>query len=198
MSDEVSKCVNVWSSDEAFPMINFWNSAKCYKSAHNWPLQHFPGSKSRFSSLYCHIAPPYICRTWKRYNQNCFFSTCHFLDSSKLAITQENGNYITICWHHVIVIFFFFFFFEVVLFLLSGLVTDPSFMSISSLVLELWQFSFKRDWPEILKYPCLNFVQYLETGVLVIELMKCYWLLQNSRIIAFIVSELLRENQQGD
>ena len=32
---------------------------------------------------------------------------------------------------------FFFFFFEVVLFLLSGLVTDPSFMSISSLVLEL-------------------------------------------------------------
>ena len=111
MSDEVSKCVNVWSSDEAFPMINFWNSAKCYKSAHNWPLQHFPGSKSRFSSLYCHIAPPYICRTWKRYNQNCFFSTCHFLDSSKLAITQENGNYIKICWHHVIVIFFFFFFF---------------------------------------------------------------------------------------
>ena len=41
-------------------------------------------------------------------------------------------------------------FFEV-FFLLSSLVTGPSFMSISSLVLELWQFSFVRDWPEIRK-----------------------------------------------
>ena len=39
----------------------------------------------------------------------------------------------------------------VVLFPLSSLVTGPSFMSISSLVLELWQFSFIRDWPEIRK-----------------------------------------------
>ena len=42
-------------------------------------------------------------------------------------------------------------FFEVVLSLLSSLVTGPRFMSISSLVLELWQFSFVRDWPEIRK-----------------------------------------------
>ena len=35
-------------------------------------------------------------------------------------------------------------FFDVVLFLLSSLVTGPNFMSISSLVLELWQFSFIR------------------------------------------------------
>ena len=50
-------------------------------------------------------------------------------------------------------------FFDVVLFLLSSLVTGPSFMSISSLVLELWQFSFIRDWPEILKseIPTSNF-----------------------------------------
>ena len=40
-------------------------------------------------------------------------------------------------------------FFEVVLFLLSILVTGPSFMSISSLVLELWQFLFIKDWREI-------------------------------------------------
>ena len=39
-------------------------------------------------------------------------------------------------------------FFDVVLFLLSSLVTGPNFMSMSSLVLELWQFSFIRDWPE--------------------------------------------------
>ena len=39
-------------------------------------------------------------------------------------------------------------FLDMVLFLLSSLVTGPSFMSISSLVLELWQFTFIRDWPE--------------------------------------------------
>ena len=42
-------------------------------------------------------------------------------------------------------------FFDDVLFLLSSLVSDPSFMSISSLILELWQLSFIRDWPEIRK-----------------------------------------------
>ena len=42
-------------------------------------------------------------------------------------------------------------FLEVALFPLWRLVTGPSFMSISSLVLELWQFSFIRDWPEIRK-----------------------------------------------
>ena len=51
------------------------------------------------------------------------------------------------------------FFFKFVLFLLSSLVIVPSFMSISPPVLELWQFSFIRDWPEILKseIPTSNF-----------------------------------------
>ena len=40
---------------------------------------------------------------------------------------------------------------DVFLFLLSSLGSGPSFMSISSLVLELWQFTFIRDWPEIRK-----------------------------------------------
>ena len=40
-------------------------------------------------------------------------------------------------------------FFDVVLLLLSILVTGSSFMSISSLVLKLWQFSYIRGWPEI-------------------------------------------------
>ena len=46
-------------------------------------------------------------------------------------------------------------FWKVLLFLLSSLVVAPSFMSISLLVLELWQFTFIRDWPEIQKskYP---------------------------------------------
>ena len=42
-------------------------------------------------------------------------------------------------------------FVDVVLFLMLISVTGPSFISISSLVLELWQFSFIRDWPEIRK-----------------------------------------------
>ena len=97
-------------------------------------------------------------------------------------------------------------FFDVVLFLLSSLVTGPSFMSISSLVLELWQFSFIRDWPEIRKseIPPSEFCPISgDWGKLGIpnlarmSLMKCYWMLQNARVTAFTVSKLLRENQQG-
>ena len=56
--------------------------------------------------------------------------------------------------------------FDIVLLLLLSLVTGPSCMSISSLVLEFWQFSFIRDWPEIRKseIPPSDFAQYLETG----------------------------------
>ena len=49
-------------------------------------------------------------------------------------------------WRHLQFVFF-----NVTLFLLSSLVTGLSFMAISSLVLELWEFSFIRDWPETRK-----------------------------------------------
>ena len=65
---------------------------------------------------------------------------------SKLAINWKNDNDITIYWNGIIVKYFWRCFF-----LLSSLVTGPSFMSISSLVLVLWQFSFIRDWSEIWK-----------------------------------------------
>ena len=90
-------------------------------------------------------------------------------------------------------------FFDVVLFLLSILVTGPSFMSISSLVQELWQFFFIRDWPEIRKSqiaPCEFFPISGDWGKLGIpnlarmSLIICYWMLQNA-------SEFLRENQLG-
>ena len=68
-------------------------------------------------------------------------------DCSKLAKNWKNDNIVIIFWHDVIAEFFWHCFLS----LLSSLVTDPSFMSISSLVLELWQFSFIRDWPEIRK-----------------------------------------------
>ena len=97
-------------------------------------------------------------------------------------------------------------FFDVVLFLLSNLVTGPSFMSLSSLFLKLWQFSFIRDWPEIqkLKIPPSEFCpisgDWGKLGVpnlAQMSLIICYWMLQNTRVTTFTVSELLRENKQG-
>ena len=76
-----------------------------------------------------------------------------------------------------------------VLFALSTLVTDPSFMSVSSLVLELWQFLFIRDWPEIRKLEIPQFCpisgDWGELGIpnsARTSLVKCYWILQNARV----------------
>ena len=93
-------------------------------------------------------------------------------------------------------------FFDVVLFFLASLVTGESFMPILSLVLELWQFSFTRDWPEIWK---------LEVPIWVLPNIWRLWqvrdtkfgtnasneMLQHYRVTAFTVSDLFRENQQG-
>ena len=97
-------------------------------------------------------------------------------------------------------------FFDGVLFLLSSLVTRPSSMSTSSLVLELWQYSFIRDSLEIRKLempPSGFFPISADWGELRIpnlarmSLIKCYWMVQNTRVTAFTVSELLRKNWQG-
>ena len=92
-------------------------------------------------------------------------------------------------------------FFDVALFLLSSLVTVPSFMSISSLVLELWQFSFIRDWPEIRKseippsefFPISGDWDKLWIPNLArMSLIGCYWIPQNPRVTAFTVFKLLK------
>ena len=97
-------------------------------------------------------------------------------------------------------------FFDAVLFLLSRLVTGLSFISISSLVLELWQFPFIRNWPEIRKseippsafcpisrdWGKLGIPNFAQTS-----LIKRYWMLQNVTVTVFTISELLRENQHG-
>ena len=92
---------------------------------------------------------------------------------------------------------------NVVLFLLSSLVTGQSIISISSLVLELWQFSFTRDWPEIRKseiHPSEFCPISKDWGKLWIpnlarmSLIECYWMLQNAMVTALTVFELLREN----
>ena len=95
--------------------------------------------------------------------------------------------------------------FGIVLFHLSGLVAGLSFISISSPVLGLWQFSFTKEWPEIRKpeiFPskcCPISRDWEELGNPNLPRMfaiTCYWMLQNARLTAFTVSELLRENQQ--
>ena len=84
--------------------------------------------------------------------------------------------------------------------------TDPSFMSISSLVLKLWQFLFIRDSPEIRnseKTPsgfCPvsgDWGEWRTPNLARTSLIKCYWILQNPRVTTLTVSELLRENQKG-
>ena len=97
-------------------------------------------------------------------------------------------------------------FFDIAVFLLSSLVTGPSFMSIPSLVLELWQFWFIKDWPEIQKFeiPQSGFWpisgDWGQLGIphlASMSLIKSYWMLQNARVRAFTFYELLKKNQQG-
>ena len=82
-------------------------------------------------------------------------------------------------------------FVDIVLFLLSSLVTGPNFTSVSSLVLELWQFSFIRDWPKITKseiHPsefCPISGDWRELWILNLSGMsplECCWMLQNSSV----------------
>ena len=87
-------------------------------------------------------------------------------DCSKLAINWKNDNDVTIC------------------------------MSISLLVMELWRLSFIRDWPEIQKseIPSSEFwwisgqpqcPDIRDTKFHKMSLMKCYWMVQNTRVTAF-------------
>ena len=87
-------------------------------------------------------------------------------------------------------------FFEIKLDIVTGL----SFMPTSSLVLELWQFTFIRDWPEIwkseipLSESCPISGDWDELAIPhlgQISLMKFYCMVQNA------IFELLRKNQQG-
>ena len=98
-------------------------------------------------------------------------------------------------------------FFDGVLLFLSSWGTSQRFMSISSVVLELWQFSFIRDWLEIQKleippspfYPISGDWGKLGIPNLArMSLIDCYYMLQNSRVLIFTIFELLRENQLGD
>ena len=97
--------------------------------------------------------------------------------------------------------------FDVALFLLSSLITGANFMSTSSLVLELRQSYFIRNWPEIRKSEispsefCPIFGDWGESGIpnlAKISLIKCFWMLQNAIVTAFTISELLRKHNKDE
>ena len=113
------------------------------------------------------------------------------LDCSTLAINWKNDNDVTI---------------DVAVSFLSSLIFGSSFMLLSLLVLKLWQFSYIKDWTETPKSEITLFEFCLIPGdwgklqmsnLTRISLMKCYWILKNTRVTALTVFTLLRENEQG-
>ena len=128
-----------------------------------------------------------------------FVSRIRSLDCSKLAKNPENDNDVTVSRHDVNVKFF-----RVVLFLLLSLVTGPSFMSISSLVLDLWQFLFYKGLTRNPEIPPSEFCpisgewsKLWMPNLAWMSLIECNWMLQNSRVTACTVFELLRDIQLG-
>ena len=72
-------------------------------------------------------------------------------------------------------------FFDAFLFLLSHLVTGPSFISISSLVLELWQFTFIWVSSEFCQIPG-DIGKLVMPNLTRMYLIKCYYVLQNAMV----------------
>ena len=147
----------------------------------------------RTSSVFrfCKIGSYFLWKSkfYRVYIRNSAFGLLQ--SGNKLEKWQWHHNFMT--WRHRQL------FFELVLFLLSSLVTVPSFTSISSLVLELWQFSFIRVWQKIWKleiHPSECCPISGEWGELEMPnlaqmfLMKCYWMLQNVMVTVFTLSEL--------
>ena len=121
-------------------------------------------------------------------------------DCSKLAKNQKNDNDVTTFRHDVIVNFFWRCFVSLVKFSYwskfhVNIITGCGIVTI-----------FLRDWPEIQKseIPPSEFCptsgdwsKLWISNLVRMSLIECYWMLQNARIIAFTVFELLRENQLG-
>ena len=95
--------------------------------------------------------------------------------------------------------------FDVAVFPLSNSATAPSFMSILILVLELWQSSFIRDWPEIQESDIPSEFCYIPGDWRELEMLKLvqtsliesYVMQQHVRVTTFTISKLFRKNQQG-
>ena len=87
------------------------------------------------------------CKMKGYYSWKCkYYRRCvHNPASGLLHIGHKLGkwNDFEVCRYKVILSFF-----DDVAFFLSSLFTVPSYMSVSLLVLELWQFSFIKDWQQ--------------------------------------------------
>ena len=89
-------------------------------------------------------------------------------------------------FHHCVIVKFF----DIVLFLLSSLITGIRFISISSLILDLWQFPFIKDWAEIEKseiLPSEFFQIYGDWGELGISSLARVSLIKKKKIIIIII-----------
>ena len=92
---------------------------------------------------FCKIKGYYL---WKcKFYRPCIWNSAS--RCSNLAINWKNDNGIK--FSDMTSSSFFLFKVAVAVFFLSSLMTDLSFMLISLLVLELWQFPCIKDWPEI-------------------------------------------------
>ena len=127
-------------------------------------------------------------------------SEIRFLDFSKLVVNWKNINDVTIFRHDAIVKFFW----NCFVFLVKFSYWYKFHVNIitGSGVMTIYLYRGLTRNPEIGNTPVCILPNIWRMGKLEIpnlartSLIKCYWMLQNARIIAFTVSELLRENQQ--
>ena len=131
---------------------------------------------------------------WKvTFNENVSFTDhtyrVRLLDCSKFTLNQKNDNSVKICWHDVIVKFFWCCHVSLV-----KISYWSKFMSISLLVLEIWQFPFMKDWPGIGKSVILPSTFCPLSGdwgklgmpnLARMSLIKCYWMLKNTPFLLF-------------
>ena len=82
---------------------------------------------------------------------------------------------------------------------LSSLITGPSFMSISRLVLELWNFSFIEDWKKIWRSEITpsdffsiprDRSEWVTPNLTWMFLIICYWILLNVRFITHVLTNI--------
>ena len=118
-----------------------------------------------------------------------------------LAKHWKNDDDITTCWHNVIVKFFWCCFVSLVKLsywskFYANIITFSGVMTI------FFYKGLTRN-PEIGNTPVWvlpsirRLGQVRDTRFGTNSLITCYWMLQNTRVTAFTVSELLMENQQG-
>ena len=120
-------------------------------------------------------------------------------DCSKLTTNLKNTNDAIICRHNFIINFF-----DVVLFVLSGLVSGPSFMLTSSLVLEFWQVLAIKALtknPDIENIPVWDLSniwrqgQFRDTKFSMNTSNKMLVIVQNARFTGFFLSYLEKQNK---